>query len=126
RDIARRTRDKPATVEAVTRERKVERPPLLYDLTSLQRDANRLLGFTAKKTLSCAQKLYETHKLLTYPRTDSRFLPRDMRAKATAALRALPHAYDALCAALPAEGLLPLLPRVFDNQKVTDHHAIVP
>ena len=56
-------------------------PPLLYDLTTLQREANAQLGFTAKKTLATAQKLYEQHKLLTYPRTDSRYLSHDMLGK---------------------------------------------
>lgn len=61
-------------------------PPLLYDLTTLQREANAQLGFTAKKTLATAQKLYEQHKLLTYPRTDSRYLSHDMLGKVQSTL----------------------------------------
>ena len=124
--IAAKVRGRRAVVESAQREEKREWPPNLYDLTSLQRDANRLLGFTANKTLSVAQKLYEEHKLLTYPRTDSRFLPRDMQGKTLGAIRALPEAYAPHAAPLLAKGSLPLLRRVFDDAKVSDHHAIIP
>ena len=79
--VAARVSGQNGCVEKADREKKTERPPLLYDLTTLQREANAQLGFTAKKTLATAQKLYETHKLLTYPRTDSRYLSRDMLPK---------------------------------------------
>ena len=108
--------------------------PLLYDLTSLQRDANGRFGFSAKTTLSLAQALYEKHKVLTYPRTDSRALPEDYVAvvkdtmKVIAAedlpgpLRALAqHARKAL-----DEGYVKPTKRVFDNAKVSDHFAIIP
>lgn len=125
-EIAQSVHGKPAIVESVRRETKKEWPPFLYDLTSLQRDANRLLGMTAQKTLTVAQKLYEEHKLLTYPRTDSRHLPQDMAARARQAILALPDAYAAHSARLLQRDKLPMLRRVFDDAKVTDHHAIIP
>ncbi len=124
--VADKVRGKPAVVESVTREEKKEWPPYLYDLTSLQRDANRLLGYTAQKTLSVAQKLYEEHKLLTYPRTDSRHLPRDMAGKTLKAVQGLPEAYARLTTPVIRDGKLPMIRRVFDDAKVTDHHAIIP
>jgi DNA topoisomerase-3 len=101
--------------------------PLLYDLTSLQRDANGRFGFSAKTTLSIAQALYERHKLLTYPRTDSRALPEDYVAVAKKTMQMLatdaksPHAAKAL-----KEGYVKPMKRVFDNAKVSDHFAIIP
>ncbi|MEG0768113.1 MAG: DNA topoisomerase, partial [Clostridia bacterium] len=89
-EIAQAIRGAQATVAQVTSEIKRELPPQLYDLTSLQRDANRLLGFTAQRTLQTAQSLYETHKLLTYPRTDSKYLPHDMAARTRKAMETLP------------------------------------
>ena len=124
-EIAARAKGKPASVETATRERKVERPPLLYDLTTLQREANAQLGFTAKKTLAVAQKLYEERKLLTYPRTDSRYLSRDMPGKVEKALAA----YDGEMEALGRRALsygVRVTPRIFDDAKLTDHHAIIP
>ncbi|MBQ2701295.1 MAG: DNA topoisomerase III, partial [Clostridia bacterium] len=105
---------------------KQELPPPLYDLTTLQRDANRLLGFTAQKTLKLAQNLYETHKALTYPRTDSKCLPKDMMGRTVQALKALPMPYAALVDTALPQGKLPFSKRVFDDAKVTDHHAIIP
>ena len=106
--------------------RKHEPPPQLYDLTSLQRDANRYLGFTADKTLKLAQSLYETHKALTYPRTDSRYLPPDMIPRVVQTMKLLPAAYQPyLAGALPG-GKLPVSKRTIDETKVTDHHAIIP
>lgn len=124
--IASNVRGKPATIESVQREVKREFPPYLYDLTSLQRDANRLLSMTAKKTLEVAQKLYEERKLLTYPRTDSRHLPRDMAAKTRAAIVGLPEDYEKLRSPLLVNSALPMTSRIFDDAKVTDHHAILP
>ena len=123
--IAARVSGQEGRVERADREKKTERPPLLYDLTTLQREANALLGFTAKKTLATAQKLYEQHKLLTYPRTDSRYLSRDMLGKVKKTLSA----YDGELAALGEAALgygVRLTPRVFDDAKLTDHHAIIP
>ena len=123
--IAARVTGQEGRVERADREKKTERPPLLYDLTTLQREANAQLGFTAKKTLATAQKLYEQHKLLTYPRTDSRYLSRDMLGKVKKTLAA----YDGELAALGEAALgygVRLTPRVFDDAKLTDHHAIIP
>ena len=92
-EIAQAVRKKLATVRSAQSEPKRELPPQLYDLTSLQRDANRMLGFTADKTLKIAQALYEKWKLLTYPRTDSRYLPLDMVPKLYQTLKALPSPY---------------------------------
>lgn len=125
-EIARKVRGMPAVVESVSREEKRERPPFLYDLTSLQRDANRLLGFTAKKTLTTAQQLYEEHKLLTYPRTDSRHLPRGMAGRVRSAVAALPEQYAAHAGPLLAQERPAMPTRIFDDTKVTDHHAIIP
>ena len=123
--IAARVRGKTGIVSLVTREKKSERPPLLYDLTSLQRDANVLYGYTAKKTLELAQKLYETHKLLTYPRTDSRYLSRDMIGKIQAILSGYSGPLEAAGQAALSYGVR-MIPRVFDDAKLTDHHAIIP
>jgi DNA topoisomerase III len=108
--------------------------PLLYDLTSLQREANGRFGFSAKTTLSIAQSLYERHKVLTYPRTDSRALPEDYlpTVKKTVAMLAsgeLPapmREIKAHAAKATKEGYIKPLRRVFDNSKVSDHFAIIP
>ena len=123
--VAARVRGKEGEVCQVSRERKAERPPLLYDLTSLQRDANALYGYTAKKTLELAQKLYETHKLLTYPRTDSRYLSHDMLGRVETTLRGYAGPLEAAGRAALSCGVRPLS-RVFDDAKLTDHHAIIP
>jgi DNA topoisomerase-3 len=105
-----------------------EKPPLLYDLTELQRHANSRFGFTAERTLRAAQSLYEGEKLITYPRTSSRYLSGDMigglkkRVEAAGGLPELsPFARELLD--LPK---LPITRRIVDDSKVTDHHAIVP
>jgi DNA topoisomerase-3 len=104
-----------------------ERPPLLYDLTSLQRDANSRHGFSARRTLGAAQRLYEEHKALTYPRTSSRYLTQDMipEIKPIAALVGERQEYAAASKYVLGLDLLPL-GRVVDDAKVTDHHAIIP
>jgi DNA topoisomerase-3 len=104
-----------------------EKPPMLYDLTSLQRDANTRYGFSARRTLGAAQRLYEEHKALTYPRTNSRFLTSDMAAeiKPTAELVGARPEYREAAAYVTGLDLLPLA-RVIDDSKVTDHHAIIP
>jgi DNA topoisomerase III len=104
-----------------------ERAPLLYDLTSLQRDANSRHGFSARRTLGAAQRLYEEHKALTYPRTNSRYLTQDMIAeiKPIAALVGERSEYAAASRYVLGLDLLPL-GRVVDDAKVTDHHAIIP
>ena len=108
-----------AAVQKVERKEKVENSPLLYDLTTLQRDANRLLGFTAQQTLTYAQSLYEK-KLTTYPRTDSRFLTEDMAAS-------LPGLVTESAKAFGVEDTIPVhAQQVIDGSKVTDHHALLP
>ena len=110
-----------AICSSVKREKKTEQPPKLYDLTTLQREANRLFGFTAKQTLDYAQQLYEK-KLLTYPRTDSQYLTEDMGQTAQ-------HLVSDLLGLLPfAQGLAltPDVDRVLNSKKVSDHHAITP
>ena len=124
--IAAAVRDKTGTVIQAETTRKKDLPPQLYDLTSLQRDANRLLGFTADKTLKTAQSLYEKHKALTYPRTDSRFLPPDMIPRVVQTMKLLPDAYQKYVPGALPGGKLPVSKRTIDQTKVTDHHAIIP
>jgi len=114
-------------VERLRQKRVREAPPLLFDLTSLQRTANRRYGLSATATLAAAQALYERHKILTYPRTDSRHLTGDMAKelpKLFGALAALPD-YARFAAPL-IETPPPRSRRVFDDSKVSDHHAIIP
>jgi DNA topoisomerase III len=104
-----------------------EPAPRLYDLTSLQSEANTRYGFTARRTLAAAQRLYEDHKALTYPRTNSRYLPSDMAAeiKPIAQLVGTVREYARAAAYVTGLDVLPL-GRVVDDAKVTDHHAIIP
>ena len=124
--IADEVRGKTGTVIQAETTRKKDLPPQLYDLTSLQRDANRMLGFTADKTLKTAQSLYEKHKALTYPRTDSRFLPPDMIPRVVQTMKLLPEAYQKFVPGALPGGKLPVSRRTIDQTKVTDHHAIIP
>jgi DNA topoisomerase-3 len=106
---------------------KTEACPLLYDLTSLQREANGRFGFSARNTLALAQALYERHKVLTYPRTDSRYLPEDMIGTAKDTLRALSEeGYGALAGNVLKNGWVHPTKRIFNNAKVSDHFAIIP
>lgn len=119
--------DNAGKIVDVETEDKRQPPPLLYDLTELQRDANKKLGFTAKKTLSVAQELYEKRKLITYPRTDSRYLSHDMVPK----LKHILNRINVDRYAQYAEYVLKLnelhvSKRIVDDSKVTDHHAIIP
>ncbi|RED52993.1 DNA topoisomerase 3 [Cohnella phaseoli] len=100
--------------------------PLAYDLTELQRDANRLLGFSAKMTSNVLQRLYEQHKLVTYPRTDSRYLTSDMTGTLKERLSAVAIGPYAPLARPLLRGQLPISKRIVDDSKVTDHHAIIP
>ena len=104
-----------------------DRPPLLYDLTSLQSEASSRFGFTARRTLGAAQRLYEEHKALTYPRTNSRFITSDMipDIKPIAELVGGQKEYAAASRYVTGLDMLPL-GRVVNNEKVTDHHAIIP
>ena len=110
-----------AVCTSVTREQKKEQPPKLYDLTTLQREANRIFGYTAKQTLDYAQSLYEK-KLLTYPRTDSRYLTSDMAETASCVIH--------LAAKVPpfdgCGSFFPLVELMVSDRDVTDHHAIIP
>ena len=109
------------TCTSVTKEQKEEQPPKLYDLTTLQREANRLFGYTAKQTLDYAQRLYEK-KLLTYPRTDSRYLTSDMAETVSCVIH--------LAAKLPpfdsCTDFFPLMEAMISDKDVSDHHAIIP
>ena len=110
-----------ATVKKVERKEKSEKPPALYDLTTLQRDANRLLGYTAQQTLDYLQNLYEK-KLCTYPRTDSRYLTSDMA-------EGLPVLVNLVANAMPFRKGIAIscdAAAVINDKKVTDHHAIIP
>ncbi len=101
--------------------------PLLFDLTSLQRDANRRFGFSAKNTLAIAQSLYEKHKVLTYPRTDSRALPEDYLPTVNTTLGAMAGtAYQTFADAILQQGWVRPNKRIFNNAKVSDHFAIIP
>lgn len=110
----------------VVKEARNEPPPLAYDLTELQREANRRYGYSAKKTLSIMQKLYEIYKLVTYPRTDSRYITEDIVPTLAERLRSIAVGpYSALVAAL-MKNKLNITRRFVDNSKVSDHHAIIP
>jgi DNA topoisomerase III len=100
--------------------------PLLFDLTSLQREANGRFGFSARTTLQIAQALYEKHKVLTYPRTDARALPEDYVATVPAILGALPSEYGGFAAEILKHGWVKPNKRIFNNAKISDHFAIVP
>ena len=115
------------TIEKVERKEQSERAPLLYDLTSLQRDANRRYGFSARRTLQAAQSLYESKKAITYPRTSSRFLSGDMvpQLKPTAATLEPIEDYRKGAEYVLALDQLPL-GRVVNDAKVSDHHAVIP
>jgi len=125
--VARASRGQVGRVATSGSRRKIEPPPLLYDLTSLQRRANQRYGFSADHTLKLAQDLYERHKLLTYPRTDARYLTPDQVPELPAVLRAVasvpvyrPFADELLAAPLRAGR------RVVNAEEVGDHHAILP
>lgn len=99
-------------------------PPLLYDLTELQRHANRLFGWSASRTLQVAQSLYEKHKLISYPRTDCRHLSREVAGTVPAVMAVVAPGYAPVFP--PAAGVRPLGRRYIDDARVTDHHAIIP
>lgn len=126
-EIVKKVKGKTGVITEVEKEDKKMLHPLLYDLTELQRDCNRRFGFTAKKTLSVVQSLYENRKMVTYPRTDSRYLSDDM----------VPKIYSTMKKVASAENFkhyvtgidiskLKITKRIIDNSKVSDHHAIIP
>ena len=114
-------------ITKLTKTKKTEKPAMLYDLTSLQRDANTRFGFSAKRTLGAAQRCYEEHKALTYPRTNSRYLTTDMveEIKPIAEKVGRDSEYAAAAEYVTGLDLLPLA-RVVNDEKVGDHHAIIP
>jgi DNA topoisomerase-3 len=120
-------REQQGTITKLEKKEQRERAPMLYDLTSLQRDANTRYGFSARRTLAAAQRLYEEHKALTYPRTNSRYLTGDMipEIKPTAELVGARSEYKQGAAYVCDLDKLPL-ERVVNDAKVTDHHAIIP
>jgi DNA topoisomerase-3 len=120
-------RDQTGTITKLDKTQRKERAPLLYDLTSLQREANSRFGFSARRTLGAAQRLYEEHKALTYPRTNSRYITGDMVGdiKPIASLVGQRKEYSAAAAYVQGLDVLPL-GRVVNDAKVTDHHAIIP
>jgi len=125
--IVRACEGRPGTITKLEKKEQREKAPMLYDLTTLQREANNRYGFSAKRTLAAAQRLYEEHKALTYPRTNSRYLPSDMveEIKPIAELVGANAAYRKGAEYVTGLDVLPL-GRVVNDEKVTDHHAIIP
>ena len=125
--VVEETRGKPGLITKLEKKEEREKPELLYDLTSLQRNANTLFGFSARRTLGAAQKLYEEHKAITYPRTNSRFLTSDMigEIKPTADLVGRNGEYQEAARYVTRLDKLPL-GRVVNDARVEDHHAIIP
>jgi len=117
---------KPAKIEETSKQSS-QRSPQLFDLTSLQREANSRFGFSAKNTLALAQALYERHKVLTYPRTDSRFLPEDYIATTYSVLKQQKNwRFGRFAAEAIEKKYVHPDKRIFNNAKVSDHHAIIP
>ena len=124
-EIVARARAGRADIVSVKRAQHRMPPPRLYDLTELQRHANRLYGFSAERTLGLAQALYEKHKAITYPRTDSRFLSSDVARQAPQIASRVAQGFDESVVA-SGTGSDPLPERFVSDAKVTDHHAIIP
>lgn len=127
KEIAHKVKGQNALVNKVEKEEKRILPPFLYDLTELQRECNKRFGYSAKKTLDIAQGLYEKRKMITYPRTDSRYLSEDMKAKVQNTMKRLgtTEIFHLFAEHILSEGLS-FSKRIIDNTKVTDHHAIIP
>jgi DNA topoisomerase-3 len=126
--IVAAVRGRTGEITQLERKERRERPPLLYDLTSLQREANSRFGFTARRTLAAAQRCYEEHKVLTYPRTSSRYLTSDMIGELKAIAGHVGGAgreYEAAAVYVQGLDMLPLA-RVVADDRVGDHHAIIP
>ena len=123
-DIVARAKSGTAKIASVTSKQKKMPPPLLYDLTELQRHLNRLYGFSAQRSLELAQSLYEKHKAISYPRTDSRHLSAEVAGTLGPITRAIRAPYEPNVA--PGTGERPLSRRFVDDSQVSDHHAIIP
>src|SRR5690606_17072384 len=131
-EIVRVCEGQPGTVSEESRP-STQASPALFDLTSLQREANGRFGFSAKTTLALAQTLYERHKALTYPRTDSRYLPEDYVSTVQQTMQTLAQAggnaagpVQSFAATICEKGWVKPSRRIFDNKKVSDHFAIIP
>ena len=125
-EILYKTQGREGTIIDIKKEAKQEMPPLAYDLTELQRDANRRYGYSAKQTLGIMQKLYEVHKIVTYPRTDSRYITEDIVPTLPERLRSISIGPYAEAARAVLRSRIKVTKRFVDNSKVTDHHAIIP
>lgn len=125
-DIVVKVTGQTGQIVEVRKEGKRDLPPLAYDLTELQRDANRKYGYSAKQTLNIMQKLYETHKLVTYPRTDSRYITEDIVPTLTERLKSIAVGPYAKPTQNIIRNKIVVTKRFVDNSKVSDHHAIIP
>ncbi|MCL2234933.1 MAG: DNA topoisomerase III [Defluviitaleaceae bacterium] len=125
-EIAAKVKGQKGRVQSVTANTVRTPPPLLHDLGDLQQEANRRFGFSASKTLSVAQDLYEKRKLITYPRTDSRHLSPDIKLPPVIAMLANSAEYGEYGKYIQSLPKLPITKRIVDASKVTDHHAIIP
>lgn len=125
-EIVKKVTGAAGVVVEVKKDLKKELPPLAYDLTELQRDANRRFNYSAKQTLSIMQRLYEQHKLVTYPRTDSRHITQDMVSTLGERLKSIAIGPYATMAREVTKRGIQVTKRLVDNSKVTDHHAIIP
>jgi DNA topoisomerase III len=125
-ELLGKLKERPGKIAELRRENKSEPAPLAYDLTELQRDANRRYSFSAQKTLSVLQNLYEHHKLVTYPRTDSRYITADIVPTLPARLKSIAVGPYAAPAKLLLQKPLNTSKRFVDDSKVSDHHAIIP
>ncbi len=121
-----KVRGEEASIVDITESLKKKPAPALYDLTELQRDANKIWGYSAKQTLSIMQRLYENHKILTYPRTDSRYVTTDIVATLPERLRAISIGAYRAAATNILKGKITPSKSFVDNSKVSDHHAIIP
>ncbi|WP_294188221.1 DNA topoisomerase III [uncultured Clostridium sp.] len=124
--LINKIKDKDAKIVSITETPKKKFSPALYDLTELQRDANKIWGYSAKQTLSIMQRLYENHKILTYPRTDSRYISSDIVGTIPERLRAISIGEYRLAASEILKNKINANKSFVDNSKVSDHHAIIP
>ena len=121
--LVQRLSQQKGTVSSIEEKTKTESAPLPYDLTEIQREANQRYGYSAKKTLGLVQSLYETHKIVTYPRTDSKYLTNDMKSTMSERLQAVSDFAPEVKQYLK-NGAVVRQTKVFQDNKVTDHHAV--